>query len=58
MIVLGEDREGLEAIFDSVEVAGRVFHPYSMLYNHGEIYLCRGMKMPVKELWPRTKNYS
>jgi hypothetical protein len=57
MIVLGEDREGLETIFDSVEVAGRVYHPYSMPYNHAEIYLCRGLKMPMKELWPRTKNY-
>jgi len=58
MIVLGRGREGLEEIFDSVEPAGRISHPYSMPYNHGEIYLCRGMKMPVEEFWPRTKNYS
>ena len=31
---------------------------YSMPYNHAEIYLCRGLKMPMEELWPRTKNYS
>jgi hypothetical protein len=58
MIVLGRGREGLETIFDSVEVAGRVYHPYSMPYNHSEIYLCRGMKIPIEELWPQTKNYS
>jgi len=58
MIVLGESREGLEEIFGSVEVAGRVYHRYSMPYNHAEIYLCRGLKIPVEELWPRTKQYS
>lgn len=58
MIVLGRGREGLEEIFETVEVVGRVNHPFSMPYNHADIHLCRGMKMPVEEVWPRTKNYS
>jgi hypothetical protein len=58
MIILGEGRAGLEEIFESVEVVGRVHHPYSMPYNHADIHLCRGLRVPMDELWPRTKNYS
>jgi len=58
MIVIGDEREDLEEIFETVEVAGRIHHPYSMPYNHVPVHLCRGLKTTVEELWPRTKNYS
>jgi len=58
MIVLGDDRERLEQLFDSVEWAGHVAHPLAMPYQHIDIFVCRGMKMPVEELWTMAKNYS
>ncbi|MCU0304400.1 MAG: glycosyltransferase family 39 protein [Thermoanaerobaculales bacterium] len=58
MIVLDDDRETLEELFESVELAGRVEHPYSMPYQHFDIHVCRGLKVPVDELWPRVKQYS
>jgi hypothetical protein len=55
VIVLDDDRETLEALFESVEWAGRVAHPYSMPYQHFDVHVCRGLKMPLAELWPRLR---
>lgn len=57
MIVLDDDRETLEGLFESVELAGHVSHPYSMPYQHFDIWVCRGLRMPMAELWPRVKSY-
>jgi hypothetical protein len=51
IIVLDDDRETLEQLFDSVELAGRVFHPYSMPDEHFDIHVCRGLKIPIDEFW-------
>jgi 4-amino-4-deoxy-L-arabinose transferase-like glycosyltransferase len=57
MIVLDDDRETLERLFQHVELAGHVSHPYSMPYEHFDVYVCRGLKMPMAELWARVKAY-
>ena len=57
LIVMDDDREVLEGIFDSVEHGGRVEHPWSMPYQQFDVWVCRGMKMPIAELWPRIKNF-
>jgi hypothetical protein len=57
MIVLDDDRETLEGLFESVEPAGHVFHPYSMPYQHFDVWVCRGLKIPMAELWPRVKSF-
>jgi hypothetical protein len=57
VIVLDDDRETLERYFDSVELAGRVEHPYSMPYQHFDVWVCRGLKVPMAELWPLVKAY-
>jgi hypothetical protein len=57
LIVLDDDRETLEGIFESVEYAGRFDHPWSMPYQHFDIFVCRRMKMPFADLWPRIKNF-
>jgi hypothetical protein len=49
-IGLDDDRETLERLFQRVELAGHVSHPYSMPYEHFDVYVCRGLKMPVAEL--------
>ena len=56
-IVLDDDRETLEGIFESVEHGGRFDHRWSIPYQHFDIWVCRRMKMPIAELWPRIKNF-
>ena len=58
MIVLDDRPEVLGRIFDHVEKAGRVEHPYSMPYQHFDVFYCRGMKRPLSELWPNLKHWN
>jgi Dolichyl-phosphate-mannose-protein mannosyltransferase len=57
MIVMADRKERLEQIFASVEKVGSVYHPYSMPYEHFDVFYCRGIKEPLKELWPHAKNW-
>jgi 4-amino-4-deoxy-L-arabinose transferase-like glycosyltransferase len=57
MIVLGDRKERLEEVFQSVEKVGHVAHPYSMPYEHIDIFYCRGLKIPMQQLWPRIKRW-
>ena len=58
MIVLDDNRETLERLFRSVELAGHVSHPYSMPYQHFDVFYCSGIKIPLPELWPQLKKWS
>ena len=57
MIVMGDRRGRLEELFTTVELVGSAAHPYSMPYEHIDIYYCTGMKTPLQELWPKLKNW-
>jgi hypothetical protein len=59
MIILGGELEDKQQQFESVEVAGVVTCNYCMPYeNNLRIYVCRNLKTPLRELWPRLKNFS
>jgi 4-amino-4-deoxy-L-arabinose transferase-like glycosyltransferase len=58
MIVLGDNQRNLERRFTSVEKVGHIDHPYSMPYNHVDVYYCRGLKQPLAELWPKVKAWN
>jgi len=58
VIVMDGNREKLEKLFDSVELAGHVSHPYSMPYEHFDIFVCRGLHQSLSELWPKLKKFS
>jgi hypothetical protein len=59
MIVMGDQQERLEALFDDVEFAGRVDHPLSMPYEHFDVFLCRKPKFgTLAEIWPRVKRWN
>jgi 4-amino-4-deoxy-L-arabinose transferase-like glycosyltransferase len=58
MIVLDDDEEDLEKLFTSVRKAGRVYHPYSMPYQHFDVFYCQGMHPPLQEFWPRLKKWN
>jgi 4-amino-4-deoxy-L-arabinose transferase-like glycosyltransferase len=57
MIVMDDRKERLEQLFASVQKVGTVYHPYSMPYEHFDVYYCRGMKWPLKEIWPKLKKW-
>jgi hypothetical protein len=57
VIVLAGRRADLESRFASVEKVASVYHPYSMPYEHFDVYYCRGLKQPLSEIWPQVKNW-
>ncbi len=59
MIVLGGDREDLEEVFESVELAATSSCDHCMPYeNNLPIFICRGARKSLQELWAKTKHYS
>jgi hypothetical protein len=57
MIVLDDDQQTLEEIFEDVRPAGLVHHPYAMPYESWEIHICRRPKVGMSELWPKVKKW-
>jgi hypothetical protein len=41
--------------FASVQRVASVYHPYSMPRDHFDVYYCRGLKQPLREIWPQLK---
>jgi dolichyl-phosphate-mannose-protein mannosyltransferase len=42
-------------LFEHVEVAATLNHPYAMGYEHRSILLCRGFKGDLRAYWPKLK---
>jgi hypothetical protein len=57
VIVLRSDGRGDREHFKSVEVVGHVGHEYSRRDEHYDIFLCRGLKWNLKDVWPKTKKW-
>ena len=59
MIVMGDRREVLERMYKVVEKVGRAEHPYSMPYEHFDIFYCRDPKQArtLSDVWPTLKNW-
>jgi hypothetical protein len=58
LIVIDDERERLLELFESVEPAGRTDCTDCMPYEDDlPIWVCRRLKLPVAELWPRIKHY-
>ena len=58
MIVMDDSQKGLEPLFTSVQKVAHLDHPYSMPYQHFDIFYCQGMHPPLSELWPRLKRWN
>jgi 4-amino-4-deoxy-L-arabinose transferase-like glycosyltransferase len=57
-IVVGGREEQVRAAFESVERAGTTACGYCMPYENGlPVWIGRGSKQPVAEVWPRLKHY-
>lgn len=57
VIVLDDSKDRLEQFFASVRKVAHVSHPYSMPYEHFDVYYCQGLKEPLSDLWPKLKNW-
>jgi hypothetical protein len=55
LIVMGDSQEALERIFLSVRKMAHASHPYSMPYQHIDIFYCTGPRIPLAGLWPQIK---
>jgi len=52
------DREDLEKLFAEVVEVGRFHAPFAMArQNDRPLFLCRGLRFPLREVWPRLKAY-
>ena len=59
LITVSSDPQDLEPIFEEIEPAATFTNKYVMPYeNNSTIYICRRMKIPLRELWPKIKCYS
>ncbi|MCC6132246.1 MAG: glycosyltransferase family 39 protein [Acidobacteria bacterium] len=58
VVVLQSSRADLERVCSSVEEAGQHHHPWGMEEENGPIWVCRGLKTPLPELWPRLKHWN
>lgn len=57
MIVMGDSEQRLEQLFANVQKVARVDHPFSMPYQHFDVFYCRDLKQPVKDWWPQVKHW-
>jgi 4-amino-4-deoxy-L-arabinose transferase-like glycosyltransferase len=58
VIVLGSDGSGDRPLFKTVDVGGRVEHPYSRRDEQFDIFVCRGLKTDLRLLWPQIKKWN
>lgn len=58
IITLQYDRADLEPHCASVQDAGAHYHPWGMAEENAEIYVCRGLDRPLKEIWPKVKHWN
>jgi hypothetical protein len=57
VIGVGVDLQETRPLFESCEVKARTSNPWSMPRERFAIYLCRGLKVPLAELWPEVKKW-
>jgi hypothetical protein len=57
MIVLRSDGSGDREHFQSVVDMGAVEHPYSRRDEWFHIYLCQGLKVNLRDAWPKLKHF-
>ena len=57
ILISGDPPEHLRQFYHSVEVAGRMDAPFSMPFEHRNIYLLRGRKADLRTVWPEFKHY-
>jgi hypothetical protein len=58
VIIIGGYTQHYAEIFRSFEIGGLIATPYAMPYETNKaIYVLRGMKIPLRDYWPKVKTY-
>jgi hypothetical protein len=58
VIIVGGDADDHRAVCRDLHQAAETDCGYCMPYeNHLPVFVCRGLKVPLRELWPRLKHY-
>jgi hypothetical protein len=61
LLIVGSSRETLEKRFTFVQLAGHVSNPYGVhneeTERHPDIFLCRGLRAPLDQVWPRIRSF-
>ena len=59
LIILSDELGDKATLFEEVTDLGTVYSPYAIPYeNNLHIFLCKNLKTPVEELWPKIKSYN
>jgi hypothetical protein len=58
IIILGEEIKDAADDCASVEERDLNYHPYAMAEERFHILVCRGLKTPLAELWPKIKHWN
>jgi len=59
VLVIGDDRESLAELFEQVEPGADYRCPDCMPYEAVKtIWICRRLRLPLAELWPRARNFN
>lgn len=56
VILVGDDDPD-PAMWESVHLFDRTFHPYGMPEENMPLFHARGLKMPLEKVWPRVKTW-
>ena len=57
-IIIGGDEEDNRAVCVDLRRAGEIHCGYCMPFEDRQtVFVCRGLKMPWRELWPRVKKF-
>lgn len=58
VLVIGGDETEHRAVFDSVAVVDTVRCAWCMPYERDlPLSICRGLRLPLREIWPQLKRY-
>lgn len=58
LITIGGNPDDLRKVYNEVTQVGSTHNEYAMPYeNNRPIFLCRGLKIPLRDIWPSTKHY-
>lgn len=58
LIVVGQSKEDVEKSFNDIVLFDNTSSVYSMPYENGRpVFICRGIKRPLKLIWPDVKLY-
>lgn len=59
LVVIGDQRERLLELFETVDLGAISHCPDCMPYEKDRpIWICRGPRQPLQELWPEIKNFN